>query len=150
LSYKSRIPSITAKLLVEMDAAVRDTANAVVDEAQQRVPVDSGDLRDAIHIDLGDDIGQYYVVAGDDAAFYGHLVEFGTMEHPARPFLVPTVKALRRRFVAEAKAAAKRAVKGSGSTSRLSDAEESLIGSRGYTSQTHYVDTAGRVRQRGR
>lgn len=88
---KSRLPRIAAEMEGRVTGALRAGAELVEAEAKSRVPVDSGDLRDRIHIEQdGDDV---LVVAGDKQVFYGHLVEFGTSHTPARPFLIPALEA---------------------------------------------------------
>lgn len=67
-------------------------AQAIAAGAKSRAPVDSGDLRDSIHVEHVDE-GVYAVVAGDSDVFYGHMVENGTVRTPAHPFLVPAAEA---------------------------------------------------------
>lgn len=94
--YKSRLPRIAAKLDDYVDAGVRDVADDIARDARGRVPVASGDLRDAIHVeDVEGVAGQYRVLAGDDDVFYGHLVEFGTSHTAPRPFLLPAAEGRR-------------------------------------------------------
>jgi HK97 gp10 family phage protein len=101
---RSRLPQIAAQLQARIDTAVRAGAEAVSAQAKQRVPVESGALRDAIHVERGG-VGEYTVVAGDREAFYGHLVEFGTVHTPPRPFLVPAAEASRDEITAAARTA---------------------------------------------
>lgn len=102
---KSRLPQIAASLDPKVTAAMRAGAETIESEAKARVPVASGDLRDAIHVEVdGDDV---YVIAGDDQVFYGHLVELGTTLVPARPFLIPALEARRETVVAAVAAALK-------------------------------------------
>lgn len=94
---KSRLPQIALELEPRVTAAMKAGAEAVESEAKARVPVGSGDLRDAIHTEVdGDDV---YVLAGDDSVFYGHFVEFGTVLTPARPFLVPALESRREQIL---------------------------------------------------
>lgn len=90
-TLKSRIPEIIAELPVSVDAAIKEGAEAIAEDAQERVPVDSGALREAIHVEKIE--GGYSVVAGDDNAFYGHIVEHGGVRTPPRPFLIPAFEA---------------------------------------------------------
>ena len=99
---RSRFPEIIARLPEAVaDAAARETAEAIERGAKERVPVDSGDLRDAIHVEqVGE--GKYLVIAGDGEVYYGHMVENGTSwssGHPPRPFLVPASEAERQAFM---------------------------------------------------
>lgn len=91
VKYESRFPQITRELRPKVSRGTRAGAELIVQAAKSRVPVRSGALRDAIHIDFRGD-ADYAVVAGDHNAFYGHMVEFGTTHSPAHPFLVPAVE----------------------------------------------------------
>ena len=88
--YRSRIPQITAQLKVEMEAAEKAAAELIEQRAKERVPVDTGRLRDAIHVEHDEDGAA--VVAGDTEAFYGHIIEHGGVRQPAHPFLVPALE----------------------------------------------------------
>jgi HK97 gp10 family phage protein len=94
-SYRlvSRIPEIIAKLDPETLQGVRDAADEIARGAQERVPVDSGALRDAIHVEAKG--METRVVAGDAEAWYGHIVEHGGTFQPPHPFLIPAYEAVR-------------------------------------------------------
>lgn len=87
---KSRLPQIAAELAPRADAAVGEGAELVAQYARFRVPVDEGDLRDAIE-PRRERMGSHFVIAGDTDVFYGHMVEHGTTKQPPRPFLVPAL-----------------------------------------------------------
>jgi HK97 gp10 family phage protein len=103
VTIKSRIPQIIAELSDKALDAVTDLALEIAEDARERVPVDSGQLRDAIHVEVVNDSregrNQYgtwtkteqavSIVAGDTDTFYGHIVENGGVNTPARPFLIP-------------------------------------------------------------
>lgn len=101
--YSSRIPRITAELAARIDQLTRDAADTVVKGARDRAPVDSGDLKDAIRVEQEAD-SKYSVTAGDRKAFYGHMVEFGTVRTSPRPFLVPALEASREDIIRAARA----------------------------------------------
>jgi len=90
---KSRIPHIVIEIDILTQDGIDAGAELVEQEAKARVPVATGKLHDAIHTDDGK--LKVYVVAGDDEAWYGHLVEHGTTRVPPRPFLVPSLEANR-------------------------------------------------------
>lgn len=91
MSLKSRFPHIEAELRPRVDQAVREAAHLIEASAKSRVPVATGKLRNAIHVDrMGP--SHYSVIAGNHDVFYGHLVEHGTTQTPARPFLVPALE----------------------------------------------------------
>ena len=100
--YRSRLPQITARLAAEMRAAEEAAAELVAERARQRVPVNTGRLRDAIHVEHDDDGAT--VVAGDTEAFYGHIVEHGGVRQAAHPFLVPALEESRDEALALAAA----------------------------------------------
>jgi HK97 gp10 family phage protein len=90
-TLKSRLPEIAAELPNMVDAAIEQGAEVVAEYARFRVPVEYGDLRDAIHVDR-DSRSEYEVVAGDKEVFYGHMVEHGTSHSAPEPFLVPALE----------------------------------------------------------
>jgi HK97 gp10 family phage protein len=100
---QSRFPQIVAELDRAVARAVERGAEGVVSEARNRVPVATGRLRDAIHVDEAE--GGFMIVAGDDEAFYGHIVEFGSAHSSARPFLLPAFEARRASIEAAVKGA---------------------------------------------
>lgn len=87
----SRIPEIILDLPGEVNDALEQGVEAIAEDAKERVPVETGALRDAIHIE--EIPGGWAVVAGDDDAFYGHIIEHGGVNVPARPFLIPAKEA---------------------------------------------------------
>ena len=103
--YRSRIPKITAEMQLKLDEAVAVGAEIVAASARQRVPVATGKLRDAIHVEQED--GGAAVVAGNTEVFYGHIVEHGGAHSPAHPFLIPAAEESREKIVAIAAAALK-------------------------------------------
>ncbi len=92
-TLKSRIPEIIATLPPEVEQALRPGAEAIATEAKARVPVETGTLRDAIHVEKVDE--GFSIVAGDNNAFYGHIVENGSVYTPAHPFLIPSAESQR-------------------------------------------------------
>ena len=90
--YKSRLPKVAAELALRADLSAKASAELVAAKAKDRVPVETGRLRDAIHVAEGDTPGEQYVVAGDSTAFYGHIVEHGSVNAPPHPFLIPAAE----------------------------------------------------------
>jgi HK97 gp10 family phage protein len=90
---ESKLPEIIERLHPAIEAVIADGAHKVVEEAQSRVPIGPPEvhLKDAIHVDRRAE--GYYVIAGDDQRWYGHMVEFGTSHSAPRPFLVPALEA---------------------------------------------------------
>lgn len=103
MPYKSRLPEIAAELAVRAELAAKAAAERVEQGAKDRVPVRTGKLRDAIHVDH-ERPGVYDVVAGDTDAFYGHIVEHGGAYTPAHPFIVPAAEQVRKELDAIGKA----------------------------------------------
>lgn len=95
----SRIPAITAELGAKLEGVAAAGAELIERRAKERVPVASGKLRDAIHVEHTGP-GEYTVVAGDTQAFYGHIIEHGGAHTPAHPFLVPAAEESREEIVA--------------------------------------------------
>ena len=88
--FQSRIPKIKAELAGRLEAATAAGAHLIADRAKQRVPVNTGRLRDAIHVEADD--GGFAVIAGDTEAFYGHIIEHGGARSAAHPFLIPAAE----------------------------------------------------------
>lgn len=72
-----------------IDRGVRRTADKVAELARQLAPVDTGELRNSIHVEQNERPGFYDIVASAPHAVY---VEFGTHKAPAQPFLVPALR----------------------------------------------------------
>lgn len=93
MALQSRIPQIIGELDDRLLEAVTELGERIADGAKDRVPVETGALRDAIHVRVkGQDVA---VVAGDSTAYYGHMVENGTVKVPPHPFLIPAYEAER-------------------------------------------------------
>lgn len=90
MAYKSRIPMIARELLPRLDAAAVAAAELIEQAAKERVPVDTGRLRDAIHVEHEDD--GVAVIAGNNEVFYGHIVEHGSVHSAAHPFMIPALE----------------------------------------------------------
>jgi HK97 gp10 family phage protein len=99
MAYRSRIPRVAALLPIRAAEAARLGAELVERRAKDRVPVRSGALRDAIHVEATG-LGEFTVVAGDDEdVFYGHIVEHGGARTSAQPFLIPAGEETRKDLV---------------------------------------------------
>jgi HK97 gp10 family phage protein len=96
--YRSRLPKVTAELAATMDGIADAGARYVAERAKRRVPVLTGRLRDAIHVER-QGFAEYAVLAGDRQVFYGHIVEHGGVHQPAQPFLVPALEESRADIV---------------------------------------------------
>lgn len=79
------------------DKTLDDTGTDMVDYAQDRVPVDSGKLRDSIYKDINDDIN---VIADTD---YAVFVELGSNKTQPKPYLRPTLNRAFGFFIKNAK-----------------------------------------------
>jgi HK97 gp10 family phage protein len=110
LMLKSRIPEIAAELQFLIEGGLAAGAEVVAEAAKQRVPVETGELRDAIHVDKEPE--GVYVIAGDSRTFYAHFVEHGTTRTAPRPFLVPALEASRGEIEKIASAGLRKAVEG--------------------------------------
>ena len=95
----NRFPQIIATLDPRLEQALDVGRHMIASDAKARAHVDSGEMRDQIHVD-GD-----YVVAG---AWYSFFEEFGTVHNPAHPFMVPAAEANRDTVAGLAAAALRR------------------------------------------
>lgn len=112
----SELPAITAELFPKVIAALEASADLVVERAKERVPVDTGRLRDSIHKESNPATPEgVYVRAGGKVdgtdVFYGHMVEFGTVHDAAEPFLIPALEESKRDILRLVRKGIKRAAR---------------------------------------
>lgn len=99
----SRLPIIAAELRPAVNAALRAGAEEVAESAKQKVPKRTHALERGIHVESDGD--GYMVIAGNRAAFYGHLVEYGHRKGDGpgaaspRPFLIPALEENRQNVI---------------------------------------------------
>lgn len=106
-----------------------EIANDLAKKMRGLAPVDTGKLRDSIevtkegqntpnHSQPGGKVtvpeGAVMVTAGNNAARYVHLVEFGHDNAEPTPFFVPVIRSNRKAINAKMKRSINKAVKGSG------------------------------------
>jgi HK97 gp10 family phage protein len=96
---KSRIPQIIVEIDIRIAEVIDRGTDQVERDAKERVPRKTSKLHDAIHKDPQKD--GTYVIGGDDEAWYGHLVEYGTVRTTPQPFLVPALEENRDRILAD-------------------------------------------------
>ncbi len=75
---------------------VKDTVDVGVNEAQARVPVDTGALKASITGKAG--LKQASFSAGNDQVKYAAFVEYGTVKMAAQPFMTPAREVAARYF----------------------------------------------------
>lgn len=104
VTLMSDLSEISSGLPDSVADALKEQTEKIAQDARQRVPVDTGDLRDSIEVIEYNEPGRvgYRVVADaraepvrgrSDGAPYAHLVEFGSVHNkPAQPFLVPALE----------------------------------------------------------
>jgi HK97 gp10 family phage protein len=103
---KSRIPQIIVEIDVRIAEVIDRGTDQVERDAKARVPKRTNTLHDAIHKDEQDD--GTYVIGGDDEAWYGHLVEYGTVRTTPQPFLVPALEENRADIITDGQRALRR------------------------------------------
>lgn len=94
---------ITAEVEKKAMDRLETAAGYVMGLARQKVPIDSGKLRESIRVVRlkGDPKQNIRVYAGNrekKGAFYAHMVEFGTVKMPAKPFLRPALNECKGRI----------------------------------------------------
>lgn len=92
-SLKSRLPEIAAELRPKVAEAVKWGAERIAEDASAKLPYGPPEihLKERIHVERAGP-ATYRVVAGDEEAYYGHIIEFGSVKMAARPFLVPALE----------------------------------------------------------
>ena len=114
---------IPAAVRAEMEAAMLESADAIVAGAKLRVPVDEGDVRDSIRhhgVKEGKRGALYIAITAGDRSTeddskgrtyqVARLLEFGTVKMPAQPYLLPAYRANRKRAKARMRRAARDAI----------------------------------------
>lgn len=105
---------------------VLEGAQIIVEEARRLVPVRSGRLRDSITAQAGEASGAAVGARSRGVSvsigpslpkgWYGHFIEFGTVDTPAQPFMRPAFDArqreVERKLAAEVKIEVRRATGG--------------------------------------
>lgn len=93
-------------------------AEVLLEGMQQRVPVDTGNLKDNLSIDGPHQDGHYHYVfvginqgADADTVRYGTVQEYGSADTPAQPYIRPTVDNDTRKARAAAMKVAREALK---------------------------------------
>lgn len=94
VSLRSRFPGIEARIARRISTEMRHTARLIAADAVQRIhpgpnPVH---LADEIHVER-EAPASYLVVAGERDAYYGHILEHGSVQAAPRPFLLPALEA---------------------------------------------------------
>lgn len=77
---------------VNVDRALAAIAHQVEGSAKDKAPVDTGALKNSIHVEKKSD-NEYWVADGVE---YGIFQELGTSKMSAQPFLVPAVEQARK------------------------------------------------------
>lgn len=83
--------TLSAQTNEAINRGVARAAHLTADLAKQLAPVDTGKLRDSIHVEQGAGPADWEVVAGVE---YAQWVEYGTAVSPAQPFLTPAMEAI--------------------------------------------------------
>lgn len=84
---KNRIPEIMAELPVRGKAMALTLAEETATAGRDRAPVATGTLRDSIEAKSSPGGAAVY------ATWYWFLVEFGSTNAPANPFMIPALEA---------------------------------------------------------
>ena len=100
VSLRSRLPEIITELGTRVDPALLNGARHIAEEARGTAPVASGELRDSIDAQAGEN-NQAKVVA----LFYWYFLEYGTRFMPAHPFMVSAAERMRETVENEVRAA---------------------------------------------
>jgi HK97 gp10 family phage protein len=95
-----------------LEAAMLESATVIVAAAKLRAPVETGGVRDSIRhhgVKTGKRGGLYVAITAGDSSTetkatgkqyqVARLLEFGTVDMPAQPFLLPAYRVNRRRAV---------------------------------------------------
>jgi HK97 gp10 family phage protein len=108
---------IPKKVRANLEIAMTESAALIVAGARLRVPVETGELRDTIHqtgVREGKRGGLYVAITAGERTKNNYntarIVEFGTMDTLAQPFLLPSYRANRKRAQARMRRAMRDAI----------------------------------------
>lgn len=90
----NHLPALSQRMREQGAAHVQATAEHIAEDAASRAPVDTGELRDSIHVE-GRGMASVIVADAGHAAY----VEYGTSRSPAQPYLHPAVEAARSGYL---------------------------------------------------
>ena len=102
----------------ELSGALEDEAEAVVQDAQSNVRVESGDLRDSISaevVGMSADVSPRSDASSENAqkhAIKANVNEFGRLRDPGQPYMTPAAENSRTRWPKRAEEAVNRAIQG--------------------------------------
>ena len=88
------LDKLQPEMVAKVSSALEEGAGLIATEAKTRVPVDSGKLRDSIHVEMSEGKTVAYVKAnarGKNRFAYGLVVEFSPSVN--KPFLYPAADA---------------------------------------------------------
>ncbi|MBE5801694.1 MAG: hypothetical protein E7319_05330 [Clostridiales bacterium] len=93
------LDDLSRRIAAAAQAATRQALEEVLTQAQALCPVDSGELRQSLHLRMSDaQTGAAGEVVAD--APHASYVEMGTFLRPAQPFLQPALAQVRPRVTA--------------------------------------------------
>ncbi|UOR05864.1 HK97 gp10 family phage protein [Hymenobacter aerilatus] len=95
-----QLKQLESRVEVEVDKVTKETAEAIAADAKKLAPVQTGKLRDSIHV-VKD--GAAYEVLTD--VEYAPKIELGVRGLPARPFLFPAYLLHKNKFLDNLKTA---------------------------------------------
>ena len=92
----NNFPYMRQAMINEVQKAVKETGEEVINEARRIVPVRTGRLRASLRVgkvekQLGTDPAYFAVNLSSDAPYWGY-VEYGTRHMAARPYIRPAVE----------------------------------------------------------
>ncbi|MGN8117511.1 HK97-gp10 family putative phage morphogenesis protein [Labrys sp. 22185] len=123
---QKRLAAIPAKVKEAAAQAVVKGAEELADLQRDLAPVETGALKDSIHVTLPGETTPPYsqpggqqvapetgalVTVGNSEVRYPHLVEYGTADAPAQAFFWPAYRLLRKRITNRVKRSIRTAIK---------------------------------------
>lgn len=128
-----RLAAIPKAMKEATQPALLKSAEEMKRSMETLVPVESGDLKDSIHITLGGQTTPPYsqpggsstvpdnavaITVGDKDVRYAHLVEYGTTKTHAQPFFWPAVRLNKKKTTTRIKRAVGKAVRANWGTNK--------------------------------
>jgi len=101
--FRNPVPDIQKNIVGEL----RRLGPKIVETVQQETPVRSGDLRDSARFTVDVEKGTLKIIVGNNVAWYGRLIEWGSVHNKPDPFVLRAIRKIRPQ-IAEAVANAAR------------------------------------------
>ena len=97
MGFKSNLPAFLKKFQGDLDDALETAGNEAVEIIKRDTPVDTGALRESVHVET-DFFGNQRIVVGDEDVDYAIYVHNGTSRRVGDPFVTRNLSTIGSRY----------------------------------------------------